>query len=274
MFQRFSLPSCAQAGACLLFAASGVLAGCAGSLTSTPTSPTAIAVSGNWQITSAAPAAARLPSLSGTISGTSTSLKGILHSDSANSCISPSTPIDVSGSADAHNFVTLTGSGLAGGTLTLTGTLAANGKSITNAQYNVTGGTCAFLQPAGGSAVQYADISGTYNGSFYDPDSSTVPVLTMTAQLTQSPTGDTNGNFTLSGQANLGSNPCFTSPTTLTSATVTGGSFTMTYADSNTGNSVTASGTFSQDGTTLTITNWQLTGSCGPDFGTGSMIKQ
>jgi hypothetical protein len=212
--------------------------------------------------------------LSGELSGSSAAINGILHSDSASACIAPTAAISVTGSANADNLVTLTGDNVAGGTLTITGTLAADGKSLSDATYTVTGGTCAFTAPAPVAFIQYASISGTYSGNFYDADSSTVPVLTMTAQLTQSPASDTDGNFTLTGQANLGSNPCFTSPTAVASSQVTGGSFTMTYADANTGNSVTASGTFSPDGSTLTITGWQLTGSCGPDSGTGLMTKQ
>jgi hypothetical protein len=37
---------------------------------------------------------------------------------------------------------------------------------------------------------------------------------------------------------------------------------------------VTANGTFSTDGTTLTVTGWNLTGYCGPDSGTGLLTKQ
>lgn len=276
MHQQYALSTRAisKLGASLLFATSLILSGCSGGLTSTPVSAKAIAVSGNWQITATDQAAATLPALSGTLTGSSTSMNGILHSDSASACIPPTQAIEVSGSADANNLVTLTGNNVAGGKLTINGTLAADGKSITNATYKVTGGSCGFNVAAHANAQQYADISGTYNGSFYDSDSATVPVLQMTAQLTQSPTGDTTGNFTMTGQANLGTNPCFASPTALTSAQVTGGSFAMTYADANTGNSVNMSGTFSPDGTSLTVTNWSLTGPCGPDSGNGTMVKQ
>ena len=71
-------------------------------------------------------------------------MTGLFHSDSASSCIAPTTAVAVTGSADANKLVTLTGTGLAGGTLTIAGTLAADGRSLTNATYNVTGGTCAF----------------------------------------------------------------------------------------------------------------------------------
>ena len=55
---------------------------------------------------------------------------------------------------------------------------------------------------------------------------------------------------------------------------VSGGNFVLTYTDNTLGNSVTATGTFSSDGTTLTVTNWSLTGPCGRITGTGTLTKQ
>ncbi|MFC6644010.1 hypothetical protein ACFQBQ_18385 [Granulicella cerasi] len=266
-----NLSSCAKACATLLASTAILFAGCNGAMTSTATNAKAITVTGNWQIT-AATSNATLPALSGELTGTSTSMTGIFHSNAASACVSPKDAFTVSGSADADNKVTLTGA-VAGGTLTITGALAADGKSITNAAYSVSGGSCS-LASVSATAQSYASVTGTYTGKFYDKDSATLPVLQMTATLTQSPASDTNGNFTLTGSANLGQNPCFTSPTAVSSAIVTGGSFTMTYTDLIIGNSVTASGTFSTDGKTLTITNWVLNGTCGTDSGTGVMTQQ
>jgi hypothetical protein len=269
---RISPASCAKISASLFLSTSLILSGCSGAVISSPTSANAVSVTGNWQLNS--PAATKLPALSGSLSGSSSAMTGIFHSDATSSCIAPSVPFTVSGSADANRAITLTGTSVAGGTLTLTGTLAADGKSITNATYGISGGSCAFAPATVTTATQFASITGTYNGKFYDKDSATIPVLTMTAQLTQTPASDTSGNFQLTGSANLGQNPCFTSPTAVSNTQVTGGSFTMTYADNSLGNTVTASGTFSTDGKTLTITQWTLTGSCGPDSGTGLLVQQ
>ena len=274
-FRRLSVRLSSRAGAAaLLTGSAGLLAGCSGALTSTPVTPSSIAVSGNWQISSSAAAAVHLPALSGAFSGTSAAITAIVHADAATACWAPSAAVVLTGSADAARHVTMTGATPKGGLLTLTGTLAADGRSLSNAAYNVTGGSCAFARPADATAVQYADITGTYNGTFYDADSSTTPVVQMTAQLSQSPAGDTNGDFTLTGSANVGSQPCFSNPTQVTSSQVTGGSFTMTYTDPQSGAQVTASGTFSTDGKTLTITQWTLSGPCGPDSGYGTMVKQ
>ena len=266
------VPSRRRALVCasLLLTTSIFFTGCQSAVTPTPAS-TATLATGNWQLASTAPAASRLPALSGELTGGGATITGIFHSDSATSCIAPTTAIAVTGSADANNLVTLTGTGVAGGTLTITGTLAANGKSLTDATYNVTGGTCAFSAPAAITANDYAPITGNYTGSFSDPDGH---LLNIAATLTQTPASDPNGNFQLSGTATFPNNPCFNSPVSVSNTTVTGGSFTLTYADATTSNSVTASGTFSTDGKSLTVTNWTLTGSCGPDTGTGTLTQQ
>jgi hypothetical protein len=253
-----------------LAVASLALVGCSSGLVST-VAPSVISVTGNWQLSSTAPAAAKVPVLSGELTGAGASITGIFHPSAATTCVSPSTSIELTGSADAQNAITLTGPNFAGGTLTVKGTLASDGRSFSNASYNIVGGSCALAQAVPANAQSYADVTGNYAGGFSDPQGN---VLSITSTLSQNPTGDSNGNFLLSGTATLPNNPCFISPVTVSNSQVTGGSFTLTYSDTNTGNSVTGSGTFSTDGTTLTVTNWVLTGPCGPDSGTGLLTKQ
>lgn len=252
-----------------VLAASLGLSGCSSSIV--PSAVTnALAVSGNWQVSSSAVVASKLPSLSGTLNGSTAAVTGTLHSVSTNSCVAPSTLIQVSGHADAKNNLTLTGS-VGGGTLTITGALAEDGKSLTGAAYNITGGSCAFTAQAAATAQSYSSVTGTYAGSFSDANGH---VIDITANLTQSPASDSDGNYLLSGTGSFPNNQCFSSPVSISNAQVTGGTFTQTYADPNTNNSVTATGTFSTDASTLTVSNWTLTGSCGPDSGTGSLTRQ
>jgi hypothetical protein len=246
------------------------LAGCSGALLPTA-APSTISVTGNWQVSSAAAAAAKLPTISGELTGSGSQITGIFHAAAGSSCLAATAPFELTGSADSKNVMTLTAANVAGGKLTLTGTLAADGKSVSGASYNVVGGNCAFAQAATAQAQAFTPIAGTFNGSFSDPDGH---LLDVSASLTQTPQSDTSGNFQLSGTGTFGSNPCFNSPVTVSNTEVTGGSFTLTYSDSTTMNSVTANGTFSQDGTTLTVTGWTLSGSCGPDMGTGLLTKQ
>ncbi len=269
MFSSRFLPSATVATSLLLTSTLGI-SGCSSALIPTPAAGKTV-VTGNWQLSSTTADAAKLPMLSGELTGGGSAITGIFHSSAASTCISPKTAIELTGSANAANQLTLKAAQLAGGTLTVSGTLAADGKSLTNATYNVTGGSCAFARAVPVNAQAFASINGNYSGTFSDPDGQ---VLNITASLTQTPSSDTDGNFTLSGTGNLGANPCFNSPVSVTDSQVTGGSFSLTYADSTTGNSVQANGTFSPDGTTLTVTQWTLTGTCGPDTGTGLLTKQ
>ena len=120
--------------------------GC-GSSSAMPAGATVPLVTGNWQLSSNSTSAGKLPSLSGELSGPTNSVTGIFHANSSTACVSSTVPIEVSGSANGDNVLTLVGD-LAGGALSISGTLAADGKSLTNASYNVSGGTCAFPSPA------------------------------------------------------------------------------------------------------------------------------
>ncbi|HEY4011235.1 MAG TPA: hypothetical protein VGM11_13860 [Acidobacteriaceae bacterium] len=226
-------------------------------------------VSGNWQVTVTG-SGVPLPRISGSLVGGTAGLSGVLHADATSGCATATDAIVVTGSTDTNNVTTFTGT-VAGGTLTISGTLASDGRSLTNATVNVSGGQCAFSAAEQATVQNYSPVTGTYVGTFSNAQG---PVINVTADLTQSPTGDENGNFTLSGTGNFGTNTCFTSPVTLVNSQVTGGSFTLTYTDNTLGNSVTAVGSFSTDGSTLTVTNWSLTGPCGADSGTGVLTQQ
>lgn len=226
-------------------------------------------VSGNWQLSSTT-TGLPLPKLSGALTGSGSSVSGVLHADATTGCATAAEPIAVTGTTALDGTTTLSGP-VAGGTLTVSGALAQDGRSLTGATYNVTGGGCAFAKAAEVTVQNYSSVSGTYLGNF---NGSGGQVISVTANLTQTPGGDTNGNFQLDGTGSFGSSSCFASPVTVSNTQVTGGSFTLTYADSVTGNTVTASGTFSTDGKTLTVTNWTLSGPCGANSGTGLLVQQ
>ena len=249
------------------------LVGCATGVDRVPVNASAISVTGNWQFASTDTSAAKLAALSGELTGSSApnaTITGIFHADSASACVAPSTAFEVSGSATTASLVTLTGT-LAGGKITIAGTLAADGLSLTNPTYTVTGGTCAFTSTAKATAHVYSSITGNYAGSFSDASGQ---VISITATLTQTPASDTDGNFQLSGTGTMPNNPCFPTTVSVSNSQVTGGSFNLTYTDATTQNSVSTLGTFSADGSTLTVTQWTLSGPCGSDTGTGLLIKQ
>lgn len=246
-----------------------ILAGCSGDGTTTGTPTATPMAKGNWQISSASAAAAPLPAVSGEFATTTQgAIVGTVHSQALTSCISPKTSFQLTGTAGAKNAVSLTGP-LAGGTMTLTGTLSDDGKSLTDAAYSVSGGSCALTAKVQATALVFQPITGNYSGTFSDADGQAV---TISAALTQSPSSDADGNFTLSGTATLPSNPCFPTSVPTSNTQVTGGTFTFTYATND--NSVTSTGTFSSDASTLTISQWVASGTCGSGKGTGSMAKQ
>ncbi|MGI4829346.1 MAG: hypothetical protein ACRYFU_14310 [Janthinobacterium lividum] len=247
-----------------------LLAGCAGGPTRGPSgSPLPDLVSGNWQISSSTPAAVHLPAISGTLAGSSAAITGVLHTQTASACTNPSNSFEVSGAADKNGNVTLSGS-LAGGQLTVTGSLAADGKSLEEATYTVAGGTCALATSVKATAAVYSSLNGTYAGNFSDSDGQ---VATVQATFSQS-SPNANGDYTITGSATPVNNPCFTGTVPLTNTLVTGNTFTFTYTDPASSNSVTATGTFSADASSLSVGSWTSSGSCGPDAGTGTLTKQ
>ena len=243
--------------------------GCSDDGTITRTTDIAAFASGNWQISANTTAASGLPVLSGEFTLQAGKISGIVHSQSATACVSPGASLMLTGSAGADSAVTLTGP-VAGGTLTLTGTLSGDGRSLADASYTVVGGSCAHAAKVQATAQQFLPITGNYTGPFADADGQLAQV---TANFNQSSAPDANGNFTLAGSATVSNNPCFPTAVPVSSTQVTGGTFTFTYAAN--GNSVTANGTFSSDAKTLTVSDWTASGSCGADTGVGStMVRQ
>ncbi len=245
------------------------IAGC-GQTASVPTDKTF--ATGNWQFVAAAPSstnpgAAMLPSLSGALTGTSSNLSGILHVDVAGACVAKSEVIKVSGWTDQFGLLTLNGE-VSGGTLTIQGYMAADGKSLVEPGYQVAGGTCAVWTVA---TAQYFDpINGTYSGAVKDTSGMQ---STLTANLSQSSTPDSSGNYSLTGTGQFKANPCFTAPVTVTSSEVTGGDLQLTYVDPSTQGTVAMTGLITPDGKTLTVTNWQTAGACGSISGTGQLAQ-
>ncbi len=262
----------------------GLLAGC--STTSSPTQSTTAPtqsyaeLAGNWQFAAAGNPA--LTSLAGSLTVSGANVTGMLH-PLAGACVAGPTavPFAVSGAISSTGLLTLTSTSFAGGTFHLTGTLAANQHSLQNPAYAVSGGSCAAATPALARltpqdnptitiAQQYQPISGTYTGSFSDADGI---ILAVSANLQQSASPDANGYYHLSGTATFANNPCLNTPV-VTDSVINGATVIATYTDSATGNSIVATGTFDPTATTLTVSNWTLSGSpsCA-DSGTGSIAK-
>lgn len=264
----------------------GLLAGCSGGLNATPAAVPAAdttahaALAGNWKFSSPATNSRGLSSVAGSLAVKGTAITGTLHPLSG-TCAVANTPFAVAGSVDAHNLLTLSSTAFAGGAFSLSGTVADDQRSLSNATYTIAGGACAFpsassvpnaVSPRDAAPVtaqQFQPISGSYAGSFSDSSGVTLP---LTANLSQPTTPDANGVYHLTGYATFDHNPCLNTPV-VTDSTVTGDTISATYTDATTHNTVVGTGTFSADASTLTISNWSLTGSCGGDEGTGHLAR-
>ncbi len=169
---------------------------------------------------------------------------------------------------------------LAGGTLNLSGTLAPDRKTLTEAAYTVTGGSCAF--PSNAQAVtprnpippvtaqQYTPVSGTYTGTLTTTEGET---FALSTSLTQTGTPDSTGTYHLTGTAASPGNTCVPLTLPATASTVNGGSISTTYTDAASGTAITGTGTSSPDGATITITAWTITSPCGTDTGSGTLTQ-
>ena len=251
-----------------LFAALVVCAGLSGCTTTLgDPQPTAFPFAdGNWQFGSSDPKAAALPKISGSLTGPSNNVSGLLHVDVAGGCVQPDDVIEVSGWSDQGAAMVLRGP-LAGGTFTLQGVLAADGQSMEEASYKVVGGTCPFPWVST-TAQSYKAVNGNFTGVFKDNSGLSTQ---LTATLTQSLQPDANGNYSLSGQGSFSEFPCLANTAQLTNTEVTGSTVKMTYVDPVTNDAVVVSGQLATGGQSMTVTNWTLAGGCGPDSGTGSL---
>ncbi len=234
------------------------------------------AVAGNWKF--ATGTGSKVSAFSGALSVSGTTVSGTLHPLAA-PCATSSESFQVAGAIDTAGVLSLTSSNFSDGKLAIVGALAADQHSLTEPTVTLTGGACAVssLRQAGlaprdaavSTAQQFQPLTGSYNGIFTDNSGAT---LTVAATLSQPTAPDTNGVYHLTGYATFPNTPCLTTPV-ITGSTVTGDSIQATYTDAQTGNTVAASGTFSTDAQTLTITNWILSG-CGDDAGTGLLTRQ
>ena len=262
----------------------GLLSGCGSAKynelnTSTTTTSSANAfagATGNWKFTTGS--LTQLPTLAGSVTVTGSAVSATLHPLLA-SCAPPTDILHLSGKVDTNGLLTITSADWPDGQLSISGTLSSDRHSLANPSITVTNGVCDTPAPhtsnlaarvtSSASAQQYQAVTGNYAGSFVDSDGASIAV---SATLSQPTAPDANGVYHLTGYATFPDNPCLTAPV-ITDSTVTGDSIQTTYTDSQSGAKVVATGTFSPDAQTLTLSNWTLAG-CGDDTGTGLLIRQ
>lgn len=269
----------------------GLLSGCSGgTFPDSASTNSYTALSGNWQFSSSATAAARLSSVGGSlmvgsVTADGTAVTGILHPLPAmNQCLDAATSLPLTGSIDAASRLTLAAP-VSGGTLTLSGTVAPDRKSLTAASYTITGGACASPDAQSGiapaitaqdgvppvTAQQYQPVTGTYSGTLTTAEGEHFP---LTSTLTQTSQPDADGVYHVEGTASSPGNSCVPATLSATASTIDGGSISTTYTDPLTGATITGTGSASPDAATIIISNWTINSACGQDTGTGTLTRQ
>ena len=258
----------------------GLLSGCASVTTVSNPAPSALAyaqLAGNWRFTTANASTPQL-TLGGSLAVNGSAVSGMLHALTPGQCLAPTDTIPVKGAIDPAGALTLSGASPGGTVLHITGTAAADRHSLDNPTLTATGGACAGPGQAiaqdssgGATAQQYQPVSGTYTGTLITAEGESFPLTTTVTQLDQP---DASGIYHLQGSAAASTNPCLPPSVTATASTLSGGVLSATYTDSSGATSITATGSASPDGRTLTLSNWSLTSTCGSDTGAGILLQQ
>ncbi len=249
-----------------------------------PVTPSVLAaLPGDW-IALVKPVAATTPvlptpiaSFSGALTVTGTTITGTFRAfapDFAGSCPSLTAALPVSGTLDANNNLTLTGT-VSGGTVTITAALPQNLHAYIPGSYQIVGGTC----PVPATAIdlaQFAPVTGTYTGTYNANDPATnAPIpdsaTTITAVLTQSTIPSVDGDFLLTGTVT--SKGACTGQLPIDTGSVSGGGI---FSHSLLGTSSVVgsfNGAINPSATTL-IGNFYLLRTCPNQVYLGTLIRQ
>ena len=170
-----------------------VVLGCGGSTTMTQPPPPP-AMSGSFGMTAVSTGPETFL-IGGPIQSNSGAVNGTVRVDSSTStCFDFFTPLTLSGTVSPTGQLSLTSSVYDLQTINITGTVSADGKTISGGTFNIIGG-CAAGTHGTLSGFQVALVNGSYNGTFMAAGSS----MGVSVKLSQGATPDTA--FGLSGTA-------------------------------------------------------------------------
>ncbi len=252
--------------------ASTILSGCAtisSPSTTAPAGPANPSASGNWQFNlTPTSGGALFPFISGyvqeNVSDASSSKFTLaeLTADGTNHCFVGVNPIFATGSVSGAAFV-LNSASINGQFLNINGTLNADSTQFTGS-YSVQSG-CASTSTGKVSGQQYALFTGTYKGS-----TSATPTQLLTLSLTQTPSGNGNGQFEIYGTLEAAGFSCFTTGTLAASdGEISGSNVQLTFAtDDPAKATLTISGTINPGATFFNANSINVNGgSCAGSFG-------
>lgn len=206
-----------------------------------------------------------LQSSGGTVTGTFRAI-----STTFPQCVSFTQDLQVTGTIDANNNVTLT-IPIAGGTATIAATITTP-QSYSNGTWQIAGGSCAMTSTPI-QIAEFAPVTGTYTGVFNALDTTTnLPVpgtaTNVTATLLQATTPNSDGQFPLSGT--ITATGACTGSFPITNEVVSGGIFMPVQPGSST---VILTGGIIPTGTTL-LGGIIPYGACGSQLYYGTLTRQ
>lgn len=197
-----------------------VLAGCGGDVTVLGTPPPSTLGSGNWEISGFYEQSSYFApySFGGSLVNAGGQIAGVFHADT--SCFgSGATDIPYTGSGSGNGKVSLTSAAVSGQVVSVTGTLAADGQSMTNASFTVAGGCTGEIVSVTAPNGPGAEIATTavrvpeLTGVWREVSNDTLAGPSLSEQLSQSGTPDAHGDYALSGTVAVQGSACFTSGT-------------------------------------------------------------
>ena len=190
-------------------------AGCGGVVqTTAPPPPDVTTGTGNWLISGFYQAGDGTAgySFGGSLANDNGRLNGVFHIDQP--CFgSGATDVPYTGIVDAKNVVNITSAAVNGEVLTFKGLLSSDGSTITEGSFKINGGCTGSI------------VSGVFDTgpgvAMLQTNAYRLPSLTgtrsistsLSEQLTQSSTPDTDGHYALSGTVTVHGSPCFTQGT-------------------------------------------------------------
>jgi hypothetical protein len=193
-----------------------LFAGCGGELTtSAPPAAEVTTGTGNWLISGFYQVGQSFAgySFSGSLVNDSGQLNGVFHIDQP--CFgSGATDVPYSGTVDAKNTVTITSVPVNGQVLTFKGLLAADGSTITQGSFKISGGCTGSI--VSGTFPEGPGVPATLETSAYRLPSLTglwIVPTSLSENLTQSSAPDAHGDYALTGTVSVQGSPCFTQGT-------------------------------------------------------------
>ncbi len=247
--------------------------GTCGTPTPTPTPGTVNAFSGNYSFTATSQVSSKVLIIGGFFKDDSTgAVTGTMHV-AGTTCFNPQNDVVAfTGTVTTAGALTVTSSPVNSQVISFTGTISADGTTITAGTFTITGGSCTG-EHGTLTGFQMASMTANYSGSFTS-GSNTLTV--SSSPLTQtSTTGDAQGLFHVTGTLTFSSLTCGLTNAAIQSSSVAGQIVVLTLKGSDGLSTISFAGqatdkTATNIGGTFSIAG---TGVCGGQSGNATLTS-